>query len=95
MDKRNYKVHLGDGYNVWHLSYETNVGKNSFVSDCRPHTIAHVDRSGLDWCNFPDGLDGVGSLALASVNKWRDRTGCRRSRQDHQLYHSKMARRKP
>ena len=36
-----------------------NVGENTFVSDLRRHTISHVNRSGLDLGNFPDGLDGV------------------------------------
>ena len=44
------------------------VGKTLFVSDSGRHTIAHVDRSGLDLSDFPDGLDGV----------WESSSGFRR-----------------
>lgn len=49
----------GTAYSVGHLPCEMNVGQNLFFADFGHHTIAHVDRSGLDLGDFPDGLDGV------------------------------------
>ena len=77
-DRRHDKIHLADRVQrVVRVTCDMNVGKRAMVSSENiPLPMLMVP--GFTWATFHMDLMGFGSLALASADRWRDKSGWRR-----------------